>query len=116
MTDIADLAQEKGVTVDGLCNALNLPKASYYRHQCQGQKSPSPAVPSNKLTPSEAQQVLDLLHSEQFVGQTPYDLYYYFLDQGQHYCSVSTMYRLLAEQGETQERRAQRNHRNAFKP
>lgn len=116
MKDIAHIAQQHGVPIDGLCQALTIPRASYYRHQQSTDKPKSPAVPPNKLSASEVDQVLDLLHSEQFIDKTPYDVYYHYLDKGQYYCSVKTMYRLLAERGETQPRRAQRNHRNAIKP
>ena len=38
------------------------------------------------------------------------------MDQGVYHCSIRTMYRVLEEQGESRDRRIQRNHRDAVKP
>ena len=73
-------------------------------------------IPRNALCDKEKQTVLDLLHSERFVDKTPYDVYHTLLDEGEYYCSMRTMYRLLETQGESKDRRAQRNHRDAVKP
>lgn len=68
------------------------------------------------FAPSQEKQcVLDLLHSEHFIDKTPYDVYFELIDKGEYYCSPRTMYRILAEQGESSERRLQRNHRDAVK-
>jgi len=55
---------------------------------------------------------LDLLHSDQFIDKTPYEVYYELLDQGEYHGSIRTMYRVLDEQGESRDRRIQRNHRD----
>lgn len=68
------------------------------------------------MSVDEQQQALELLHSEQFVDKTPYQVFYTALDKGQYYCSIRTMYRLLEAHGGTQDRRNQRCHRNAIKP
>jgi len=67
--------------------------------------------------PNDAREtILNLLHSERFIDCTLYQVYYTLLDEGQYHGSIRTFYRLLAENGETQERRDQRNHRDAVKP
>ena len=38
------------------------------------------------------------------------------LDEGEHYCSVSSMYRILKEQDESHERRNQRTHPTYARP
>jgi transposase InsO family protein len=60
--------------------------------------------------------VLDLLHSERFIDKTPYDAYYELIDKGEYHCSPRTMYRILAEHGESKDRRVQRHRRDAVKP
>jgi putative transposase len=51
---------------------------------------------------------MDVLHSKEFVDQPPQEVYAALLSRGVYLASVRTMYRLLAERGETQERRNQR--------
>jgi putative transposase len=50
------------------------------------------------------------------MDQTPREVYATLLDEGSYLCSVSTMYRLLAEQGEARERRNQLVHPAYTKP
>ncbi len=59
----------------------------------------------HKLTPQEQQQVLDILHSERFYDATPYEVYFTLLDEWYYYCSIRSMYRILAEHGESKARR-----------
>lgn len=119
MADIQQLSQDKGIATATLCHALDIPRASYYRHNNRNIHNntiiPS-CIPANKLTPTEQKLVLDILHSERFVDSSPYDVFYTLLDEGDYYCSIRTMYRLLEQRGENQDRRNQRNHRNAIKP
>ncbi len=117
MMEIAHYNQTRGIPVAALCQRLALPRATYYRHQAKKPKATSQnIVPANALSDQCKQTVLDLLHSERFVDCTPYQVYYTLLDEGRYYASIRSYYRLLAERGETQERRHQRSHRNAVKP
>lgn len=61
-------------------------------------------------------EVLGILHSDRFVDQTPYEVYATLLDEGSYLCSVSTMYRILAQEGEVRERRNQLSHPVYQKP
>ena len=100
--------------VGALCAALELPTATYYRLQ------PRPAstaevvalrvTPARALPPAERQQVLDVLHAPRFIDLAPAQVYATLLDEGIYHCSERTMYRVLAEQEEVRERRAQRRH------
>jgi putative transposase len=54
--------------------------------------------------------VLDLLHTDRFVDQSPREVYATMLDEGTYLCSVRSMYRILDEQGEVRERRDQLRH------
>jgi putative transposase len=60
--------------------------------------------------------VLALLHSERFCDAAPAEVYATLLDEGTYLCSERTMYRILASEGETKERRAQLVHPSYHKP
>ncbi|MGH3588301.1 MAG: IS3-like element ISAar44 family transposase, partial [Pseudonocardia sp.] len=71
--------------------------------------APEPApvaasAPVNKLSLAERTRVLEVLDSEEFVDQAPLQVYATLLERGQYLCSVSTMYRILAEAGQVSER------------
>jgi len=107
----ASLSQEIGAKK--ACSTLGLARASYYRWD----PSPSPdspeerrPIPSWTLSPEERQKVLDLLHTDRFVDQSPREVYATMLDEGTYLCSVRSMYRILDEQGEVRERRDQLRH------
>jgi putative transposase len=60
--------------------------------------------------------VLACLHSERFQDRSPAAVYATLLDEGVYHCSMSTMYRLLEEEGESGERRDQLTHPAYRKP
>jgi len=75
----------------------------------------APAVVVRKHVPralsdDEEGAVLALLHEERFVDQSPAEVYATLLDEGKHYCSERTMYRILAVNREVSDRRRQRRH------
>ena len=111
------LAQDVGVRA--ACDALGVPRASYYRDQ-QGPKSARRQVerPASPLawTCEEHQVVLGLLHAERFVDKAPSEVYATLLDEGIYHCSIRTMYRLLVREGEVRERRGQRRRVHYCKP
>lgn len=117
MASITTARQTYGVPASALCLSLSLPRASYYR-SISGRNEPTgcPVAPSNALSNEQRQEIIALLHGQRFVDSTPYQVYYTLLDEGLYYGSISTFYRLLADRGETQDRRCQRNHRDAVKP
>lgn len=119
--DVITKTNEKdSIAVDGLCDALDLSRATYYRNkQAAGNEKSVEKIhirPANALSDDEKQEVLNLFHSERFIDKTPYEIYYSLLDEGKYYCSPRTMYRLLEAVGENTDRRNQRTHRNAIKP
>jgi putative transposase len=118
MNTITQLNDEKGAPVDGLCDALTIPRATYYWHldNKEDEHREQKNISKNALNSEEKQIVLDLLRSERFIDKTPYEAFHILLDEGEYYCSPRTMYRLLDETGENNERRIQRNHRDAVKP
>ncbi|MCH7992517.1 MAG: hypothetical protein IIC35_08885 [Gemmatimonadetes bacterium] len=54
--------------------------------------------------------MLEELHSERFVDCSPAQTWATLLDEGRYLASERTMYRLLAAEGETRERRNQLVH------
>ena len=60
--------------------------------------------------------MLETLHSELFVDRAPAEVYATLLDQGEYLCSERSMYRILAENGEVRERRAQLRRPIYWKP
>jgi|GEM_PF-1103036 putative transposase len=98
------------------CRALGVARSSFYRGRTlrvipQGRHS-SPRA----LSLQEKARVLDVLHSERFVDMAPREVYATLLDEGTYLCSISTMYRILAQHGEVRERRNQLRHPSYHKP
>jgi len=118
MSIITQINQEHNIAIDALCDAVAIPRATYYRNQQDDEKNSSEIVitPKNSLRDEEKQVILNLLRSERFIDKTPYQMFHTLLDEGEYLCSPRTMYRLLESQGESGERRVQRNHRDAVKP
>jgi putative transposase len=103
-----------------VCAAIGVNRASYYRKQ-QSQRDCKPKLklkprPARALSEAEQQKVLEVLHSERFVDQSPQEVYATLLDEGISLCSIRTMYRILAQQAEVRERRNQLRHPNYTKP
>lgn len=90
------------------CAALGASRATLYRRRTPRMFGPKrrPSRPSPRhLSPVERQRVLDVMHSPEFVDQPPTEIYARLLSRGEYLASVRTMYRLLAADGETRERR-----------
>jgi putative transposase len=99
------------IPLQSACGALGLSRASLYRRL-----RPRPATPSEvgartsplALSEQERREVLALLHTDRFIDQPPREVYATLLAEGRYLCSVRTMYRVLAAEGEVRERRNQR--------
>jgi putative transposase len=105
----------------GACGALGQPRSSWYRHHRTSPAPPRPPRPAPRaqpraLAPAERQQVLEVLHAERFWDAAPATVYATLLDEGSYLASVSTMYRLLRQQGETGDRRRHATHPPRVKP
>ena len=96
-----------------VCEALAVPRATYYRWQqprTEGETPKPPRRVPRALPSAEREQVLALLHSERFADLPPAEVYATLLDEGKYVCSVRTMYRILQDHGEVTERRRQLQH------
>jgi putative transposase len=107
----------EAVTVTGetsaLCQSVGLARASFYRRRDSADPAPprSPNAPSPRaLAPAERQAVLDTLHSERFVDQSPAEVQATLLEEQTYLCSTRTMYRVLAAADEVRERRDHARH------
>ena len=67
-------------------------------------------MPVNKLTVLERLRILEVLTSPRFVDMAPLQVYAQLLDEGVYLCSVSTMYRVLADNKQVRERRRLARH------
>ncbi len=91
------------------CEALHVSRGTFYRYLHRMNRpvtDVTPCVPPLSLSPMERENVIETLHAERFQDRTPYEVYATLLDEGQYYCSIRTMYRILkSEHGDVKERR-----------
>jgi putative transposase len=117
MVAVTELASEVGTSA--ACQALCMPRPSYYRDR---RKTSFPAetasrpTPPRALRPVERETVLSRLHEERFQDRSPAAVYATLLDEGEYLCSIRSMYRLLEKRGESRERRDQLTHPPYKKP
>ncbi len=118
MMDLVEDINSSLIPITQACNALGISRATMYRRTTPPNPPSYSVRPPNprRLGENERQTILDVLHSEQFVDQPPPEIYAALLSQGVYMASIRTMYRLLAQQGESRERRAQRAPVKHVKP
>lgn len=104
MTAVEEAATE--LRTAPACDALGVPRASWYRAQRPAAVARPRPTPPRALDPLERQAVLDLLHTR-FVDQAPAQVHATLLDEGTYLCSSRTMYRFLDAAHEIKERRDQ---------
>ena len=101
-----------------LCQSVGLARATLYRRRRPTPLStPTPrAASSRALVPAERQAVLDVLHSDRFVDQSPAEVQATLLEEHTYLCSTRTMYRILDAAQQVRERRDQARHPAYAKP
>ena len=109
MSTVKEFGARLGIAA--VCDALALPRATFYRHAAPrlGPPRPRPA-PARALQADERAAVLAALHEPRFAELAPSEVYARLLDEGRYLCSERTMYRILATSGEVRERRDQLRH------
>jgi len=120
---VAALPPVSGMTV-AICAAVGVSRATVERKRgCpRAPLAAPPAItrrrprPARALTAPQQHVVPDLLHAPRFADQAPAEIYASLLDEGIYHCSIRTMYRLLAQNGEVRERRRQLRHPAYQKP
>ncbi|PZS35032.1 MAG: IS3 family transposase [Pseudonocardiales bacterium] len=114
------------------CEAVGAPRATHYRSRKASVEEPpaalspwgcevTPAITRvqqqpRALSEDERAAVLVVLHSERFTDTAPASVYATLLDDGVYLASISTMYRLLRDRGETGDRRRHATHPAKVKP
>jgi putative transposase len=124
MDAVTHLAPTVGIVA--ACDCLGVARASFYRQRPvlgpPAAPPPEPALPAERpvparaLNPVERANVLAVLHAERFQDRSPAAVQATLLDEGQYLCSTRTMYRILEQEGESRERRAQLVHPAYQKP
>jgi putative transposase len=100
------------------CKALGVSRASLHRLRNplpSAEPRRRPSLP-RALTAEERVVVLGHLHAERFQDRSPAEVYSTLLDEGVYCCSIRTLYRILAGEGEVRERRDQLTHPPYQKP
>ena len=119
MDVVITLAPEAGV-VAAACAALGLSRATLHRRQVASRQPnacrAARPMPARALAASEREAVIALLRTTRFADQAPAEVYATLLDEGVFLCSIRTMYRILQESGEVNERCRQLRHPAYQKP
>jgi putative transposase len=114
MTTAEQLGQQIGIAA--ACRTLNISRSSLYRTRpARPEPKPRPK-PGRALSQDEGTEVRQVLNSERFADQAPRQVYATLLDEQQYLCHWRTMYRILDEHQEVQERRQQRPRPTYQKP
>ena len=118
MAATSELVGEMGVR--SACASMGLPRATYYR-ACREARAPLHTVRRPRRSPlalsaSERQDVIDVLHSPEYVDVAPRTAYAMLLDAGIFLASVSTFYRILRACSGTRGRRDQLVHPDYARP
>lgn len=93
-------------SVKRACNALGIVRTDYYRWKDAARSEARLRRKSHRaLSPEEKSEILSILNSQRFVDKSPSAIYAILLDEGNYYCSVRTMYRILEENQQVKERR-----------
>jgi len=116
--DLVEDFAEPGVSMVAACSSLGVSRATLYRGT-----QPAPPLAIREYAPSprrlgddERQAIVDAMHSEEFVDQPPMEMFAKLLSRGVYLASIRTIYRVLAELGESKERRNQRLPHPYVKP
>lgn len=93
--------------VAGACRLTGRSRATHYRRRLPPVVSrplrPKTPPPST-LSAAERRAVLEVLHRDEYAEMSVAQVWARGLDQGRHWCSQSTIYRILREAGEGRKR------------
>ena len=122
----AVLALSPQVGIQAACDCLDVARATFYRQRPPlgpvRKSSVVPELPASRPKPARAldeaerTQVLTVLHEDRFQDSAPAAIQAQLLDEGRYLCAVRTMYRILAAEGESRERRDHLVHPPYQKP
>ena len=95
-----------------VCQALGLPRATFYRGARPKHGPVHKPSPPRALQPEQRAEVLAVLQEPRFQDAAPAEVYAQLLDEGRYLCSERTLYRVLAENHQVRERRNPLRHPN----
>ncbi|MDK0517600.1 IS3 family transposase [Streptomyces sp. ML-6] len=112
MADDAFTGVEHELGIMAACRLTGRSRATHYRRlrPPPERKPRKPQVQPSALTPEERAAVLELMNSGEYAGLPPAQIWARELDAGRYHRSISTMYRILREKGQSGERRRQAAH------
>ena len=109
-----------GVSVQQACRLIGRARASHYRHARGPVHGPRLArlIPDNgqALSPGERHAVLTLINTPAYADLSIGQIWARELDEGRYLCSMSTMYRIARQAGQSRERRHLATHPAKVKP
>jgi putative transposase len=113
---IEETASSTGIKA--ACDAIGLSLATFYRYRKPRQLSFRfrKAGSAQELSTRERNEVLAWLSSDRFLDRSVRQVHTVLWDEGQYRCSVSTLYRLLRQNGPIKDRRHQARHQKRERP
>ena len=101
-----------GVTTRDAAELTGLPRSTATRRRPDPSSADPapPRPPANRLSAAERWEILTVLDQDRFVDLPPIQIYATLLDEGTYLCSISTMYRILADHAQLVERRRIARH------
>ena len=119
MAEAKELAVSVGVSI--ACDALALPRSSFYRASREPAGTTEVEAPPisehrarrshpRALTLEQRRRILETLTSERFIDRSPAHVVAVLLDEGEYLASERTLYRVLGAEAPVRERRDQRRH------
>jgi putative transposase len=102
------------------CTLIGRARATHYRHRQPPMLGPVPprTVPDNgqAMTASERAHVLAIINEARYADLAVCQIWARELDEGNYWCSMSSMYRIAAAAGQSRERRQLATHPAKHKP
>lgn len=98
-----------GISTRTAATLVGIPRATATRAPRTPAAGPA-LVPMNKLGVLERARILSVVNSPRFVDLPPIQIYAQLLDEGVYLASISTIYRILAENTQVKERRRLARH------
>ena len=109
MATYAELT-DAGVTTRTAATLTGLPRSTATRRAATPVAPAARRVPVNRLSAAERLDILAVLDAPRFVDLPPIQIWAQLLDEGVYLCSISTLYRILAEHAQLVERRRIARH------
>lgn len=120
MTVAYDDLRAADVPVRRACALIGRARATHYRHRKPPVQGPSKPrrTPDNgqALTAGERAQVLAVINTPKYADLAICQIWARELDEGNYWCSKSSMYRIAKAAGQSRERRRQATHPAKVKP